>query len=62
MFRMHGLELFGQISYLKAGVYYSDAVTAVSPTYAGEITMPEFAYGLQGLCRHSIGKAVWSVF
>ena len=49
MFRMHGLELFGQISYLKAGVYYSDAVTAVSPTYAGEITTPEFAYGLQGL-------------
>ena len=49
MFRMHGLELFGQISYLKAGIYYSDAVTAVSPTYAGEITTPEFAYGLQGL-------------
>ena len=49
MFHVDGLELFGQISYLKAGLYYSDAVTAVSPTYAKEITTPEFAYGLQGL-------------
>ena len=49
MFHVDGLELFGQISYLKAGLYYSDAVTAVSPTYAKEITTSEFAYGLQGL-------------
>ncbi|SUC03398.1 glycogen synthase [Pasteurella canis] len=49
MFHVDGLELYGQISYLKAGLYYSDAVTAVSPTYAQEITTPEFAYGLQGL-------------
>ena len=49
MFHVNGLELFGQISYLKAGLYYSDAVTAVSPTYAQEITTEEFAYGLQGL-------------
>lgn len=49
MFHVNGLELYGQISYLKAGLYYSDAVTAVSPTYAKEITTPEFAYGLQGL-------------
>lgn len=51
MFNVNGLELFGQISYLKAGLYYSDAVTAVSPTYAQEITTVEFAYGLQGLLR-----------
>lgn len=49
MFHVNGLELFGQISYLKAGLYYSDMVTAVSPTYAKEITTPDFAYGLQGL-------------
>lgn len=30
-------------------MFYSDASTAVSPTYAEEITTPEFAYGLQGL-------------
>lgn len=49
MFNVNGLELHGQISYLKAGLYYSDVVTAVSPTYAKEITTSEFAYGLQGL-------------
>ena len=49
MFNVDGLELFGQISYLKAGLFYSDASTAVSPTYAKEITTPEFAYGLEGL-------------
>ncbi len=49
MFNVNGLELFGQISYLKAGLYYSDVVTAVSPTYAQEITTEAFAYGLQGL-------------
>ncbi|HBO39100.1 MAG TPA: glycogen synthase GlgA [Pasteurellaceae bacterium] len=49
MFHVNGLELNGQISYLKAGLYYSDAVTAVSPTYAKEITTPEFSYGLDGL-------------
>ncbi|MDU5167368.1 MAG: glycogen/starch synthase, partial [Haemophilus parainfluenzae] len=49
MFHVNGLELFGQISYLKAGLYYSDMVTGVSPTYAKEITTADFAYGLQGL-------------
>ena len=50
MFHVDGLELFGQISYLKAGLYsILMMVTAVSPTYAKEITTPDFAYGLQGL-------------
>ncbi|SEP75939.1 glycogen synthase GlgA [Basfia succiniciproducens] len=60
MFNVNGLEFYGQISYLKAGLYYSDAVTAVSPTYAREITTPEFAYGFEGLLStlHSQGKLV----
>lgn len=50
-YNMHGLEFNGQISFLKAGLYYADHITAVSPTYAREITQPEFGYGLEGLLR-----------
>lgn len=46
---MFGLEFFGQISYLKAGLFYADHVTAVSPTYAREITTPEYGYGMETL-------------
>ncbi|OOF66723.1 glycogen synthase GlgA [Rodentibacter caecimuris] len=49
MYQPDGLELYGEMSYLKAGLYYSDLITAVSPTYAKEITTSEFGYGLEGL-------------
>ncbi|WP_459584232.1 glycogen/starch synthase, partial [Enterobacter hormaechei] len=50
-FNMHGLEFNGQISFLKAGLYYADHITPVSPTYARQITQPEFGYGMQGLLQ-----------
>ncbi|MCX8958844.1 glycogen synthase GlgA [Erwinia psidii] len=50
-FTMYGLEFYDQISYLKAGLYYADHITAVSPTYAREITLPEFGYGMEDLLR-----------
>lgn len=48
-FNMHGLEFHSQISFMKAGLYYSDKLTTVSPTYAREIQQPEQGCGLQGL-------------
>lgn len=33
-FQIYGLEFYGQISFLKAGLFYADHVTTVSPTYA----------------------------
>ncbi|WP_392435764.1 glycogen synthase GlgA [Yersinia sp. HM-2024] len=50
-FQMYGLEFYGQISYLKAGLFFADHVTTVSPTYAREITQPAFGYGMEGLLQ-----------
>ena len=44
-----GLEYWGNISLLKAGIVYSDAITTVSPTYAKEIQTPEFGMGMEGI-------------
>ena len=46
---MHGLEFQQPDSFLKSGLYYADHITAVSPTYAREITEPQFAYGMEEL-------------
>lgn len=48
-FLMEGLEYYGQLSFLKAGIYYADAITTVSPGYAQEIQTEAFGFGLQGL-------------
>ena len=45
------LEFHGKISYLKAGIVHSDAVSTVSETYAKEIQTPAYGYGMDGLLR-----------
>ncbi|MDR2387854.1 MAG: glycogen synthase GlgA [Deltaproteobacteria bacterium] len=50
-YALEGMEYYGQLSYLKAGIVYSQAVVTVSPTYAREIQSPEFGNGLDGVLR-----------
>lgn len=46
-----GIEFYGQISFLKAGIRYADKVTTVSPTHARELLTPESGFGMEGLFR-----------
>lgn len=69
-FGMHGLEYYGQLSFLKAGLFFADKLTTVSPSYALEIQSPEQGCGLEGLLHdraadltgilNGVDYAVWS--
>jgi starch synthase len=54
-FSIDGVEFFGMVSFIKAGLFYSDRLTTVSPTYAREIQTPAFGWGLDGLLRARAG-------
>lgn len=45
------LEFWDSVNFLKAGLVFSDAIVAVSPTYAREIQTPEHGWGLDGVLR-----------
>ncbi|MBI5206664.1 MAG: glycogen synthase GlgA [Candidatus Firestonebacteria bacterium] len=51
-FNINALEFYGNISFLKSGIIYSDIITTVSPNYAEEIKIPEFGYGMDGVIRY----------
>lgn len=50
-FTLDGFEFFDRLSFLKAGINLSGAVTTVSPTYAEEIQRPEYGSGFEGVMR-----------
>jgi starch synthase len=49
MLSMDALEFWAQISLLKGGIVFSDAITTVSPTYAREIQTKEYGFGFDGV-------------
>ncbi|QPF86425.1 glycogen synthase GlgA [Bradyrhizobium genosp. L] len=69
-YAIQGVEYYGTISLLKAGLQYADRITTVSPTYAREIQSDEVGMGLGGLLRaradvlsgilNGIDIAVWN--
>lgn len=50
-FAMHGVEFHGQLNFMKAGLYYADRISTVSPSYAREIQSYEQGCGFDGLLR-----------
>lgn len=68
-YSIDGVEFYGGIGLLKAGLQLADRITTVSPTYAAEICTPEGGMGLDGLLRtrsgvlsgilNGIDTAVW---
>ena len=44
-----GVEFWGRLSFMKAGILCADRITAVSDTYAAEILTPRFGHGLDGV-------------
>ena len=55
-FAVEGVEYYGGVSYLKAGLWAADAITTVSPTYAEEIRTPEYGMGFEGLIVARAGR------
>lgn len=51
-FQPDGVEYYGNMSFLKAGLFYSSRITTVSPSYAQEIQGEEMGFGMQGLLQH----------
>jgi starch synthase len=50
-FNSSGVEFYGQMNCLKAGIAFADLVTTVSPRYAREIATQEYGCGLEGLLQ-----------
>jgi starch synthase len=54
-FATEGVEYYGAIGMLKAGLHFADRITTVSPGYAAEIMTPEAGMGLDGVLRARAG-------
>ncbi|MBI5749823.1 MAG: glycogen synthase, partial [Nitrospinae bacterium] len=55
-FKPEFLEFYGKISFLKAGIVFSDVITTVSKKYREEIQTPEYGYGFEGLLKEKAEK------
>lgn len=51
-FQPDGVEFYGNLSFMKAGLYYANHITTVSPSYANEIQTDALGFGLQGLLAY----------
>ena len=50
-YKINGIEYYGKISFLKAGIVYSTAISTVSKKYSEEIMTKEFGCGMEGILK-----------
>jgi starch synthase len=55
-FSLRGVEFFGRLNFLKAGIQFADRITTVSEHHKREILTPEFGSGLDGVLRENAHK------
>lgn len=51
LFNPFGIEFYGKVNFLKAGLIFADLITTVSRRYSQEIQTEEFGHGLEGVLR-----------
>ena len=51
VFTPDGIEFWGNMNFLKAGLVYSDVITTVSDTYSHEIQTPAYGQGLESVLK-----------
>ncbi len=59
-FHPEGVEYYGDVNFMKAGIVYGDVVNTVSERYSREIQTPEFGEGLEGVLRRR-GKDLYGI-
>jgi starch synthase len=70
LYNPEGIEFYGKVNFLKAGILYTDLTNTVSPGYAEEITTREHGFGLDGVLKirkkdihgilNGIDYSIWS--
>lgn len=54
LFNPEGIEFYGKVNFLKAGIISADILNTVSNTYSKEILSKEFGCGLDGVLRNRV--------
>jgi len=54
LFNPEGLEFYGKVNFLKAGIISADILNTVSNTYSKQILSKEFGFGLDGVLRNRV--------
>lgn len=58
-FTSEGLEFYGSINFLKAGLVYADLINTSTADYAKKIQTPEYGFRLDGVIRSKSERLHW---